>query len=128
MVRSYKNNMITGASPMGLVLISYDLLIKSLDQAKLATEQQDFEHESEFIGRAARVITDLRYALDMEKGGEISQNLASLYHFMTQRLLEGQAKDTVKAIEDVRKLAASLREAWQAVANQEHPVAYAVGA
>jgi len=117
--RAYRSHQVSGAGPLGLVILTYDSLVTSLSRVKAASEAGDFAEEGQFIARALEAIVGLATSLNMEEGGEIAKNLSRLYAYMSRRLLDGQAKDTVAAAEEVMQLAITLREGWQGIEDQQ---------
>ena len=114
--QSYRGLQVESAGPLELVQLTYDALIKSLAQAKVAEEARDAGAEAEHLLRAVEAIFELSGSLNMEEGGSIAVSLASLYAYMSRRLLEGQAQDSAAAIREVLSLAQTLREGWQELA------------
>ena len=117
--QTYREQQIEGASPIGLVLLTYEALLKSLQRAKYAAETGNIEHEANHISRAMEALIELSTSLDFEQGGEMARRLGSLYAFMRQHLLEGMTKDSVKSISEVFSIAQTLSEGWHELAQQQ---------
>jgi len=115
--QSYRGLQVEGAGPLELVQLTYDALIKALAKAQAAEEAKDAAAEADQLSRALEALIELSSSLDMESGGKIAASLASLYAYMSRRLLEGQAQDSASAIAEVMSLAQTLREGWQDLAN-----------
>ncbi len=115
--QKYQSMQVDGASPLELVLLTYDVLIKSLGLAHLAGKEGDLSAEADHLSRAVEALVELSTSLDMEAGGEISSNLLNLYGYMTRRIMEGSASDTAAMIEELLPLANTLREGWQGIAD-----------
>ena len=111
--QQYRGVQVEGASPLELILLTYDVLIKSLRLAKLAGEEKNFAAEADQLSRALAALVELVTSLDMEHGGAIASSLGSLYAYMSSRLIEGNTGDTGAAIDEVLSLANTLREGWQ---------------
>jgi len=111
--KAYRSNQVTGAGPLGLVLLTYDSLVTSLTRARAAAGNGDIAEEARFYARAFEAIVELTTSLNMAAGGEVSRNLASLYSYMSRRLLEGQMQDSLAATTEVLQLATTLREGWK---------------
>ena len=129
---SYQQTDVLTASPMQLIIMLYDDCLKSLEKA-LQGFQVEGPESIEVIGRhllhAQDVITELAISLDMEKGGEIAQNLHRLYDFALSHLSTANVKQEMKPIQDVISILSELKEAWTEVAKHEpvsseptHPV------
>jgi flagellar protein FliS len=54
-------------------------------------------------------------SLDAEKGGEISSNLAGLYLYIQQQLIEGRDRDGFKGDANISGIVTDLLEAWEQI-------------
>ena len=115
--KAYQGNQVEGAGPLGLVLLTYDVLYKSLARARFACESNDFAVEAEQTGRAIEALLELSSALNMEAGGDIAQDLARLYAYMVKRLTADMCSGSTKALTEVIDLVQTLREGWQQIAD-----------
>jgi len=113
----YRGLQVEGAGPLELVRLTYDALINALAKARAAAEAKDAAAEADHLTRALEALIELSTSLNMEAGGKTAASLASLYIYMSRRLLEGQAQDSVAAIGEVSALAQTLREGWQGLAD-----------
>jgi flagellar protein FliS len=109
-------NEVDAASPHKLIALLYDGAIKSVERAKLHIERGEIPQKCEAISRATAILDQgLAGALDMEAGGELSQNLRALYQYMTNRLVQANLKNDVAALDEVTKLLGELSSAWSAI-------------
>jgi len=115
--QAYRGLQVEGAGPLELVLLTYDALIKALVKARAAVEAKDMVAEAEQLSRALQAIIELSTSLNFESGGNISASLASLYAYMSRRLLEGQTRNSAAAIDEVLSLTQTLREGWQGLSS-----------
>ncbi len=122
--QKYRGVQVEGASPLELILLTYDVLIKSLRLAKLAGEEKNMAAEADQLSRALEALIELSTSLDMENGGTIAASLGSLYAYMSRRLLEGSTDDTGAAIDEVLSLVNSLREGWQGLSDSTSGVSH----
>ncbi|HBA83830.1 MAG TPA: flagellar export chaperone FliS [Verrucomicrobia bacterium] len=123
-VRKYQEVNITTASPMELIVMLYDDCIRSLEKAEKAFDMEGperIETINNTLLHAQDIITELAVSLDMEKGGQIAQNLQKLYDFMVNHLSHANINKVVKPVSDVKKMMNELREAWKEVATKESP-------
>lgn len=67
------------------------------------------------ISSAVAIIEHLRLRLDMNAGGEIARNLASLYDYAVKRLLKANADDDPTLVEEVIGLMRELKTGWEAM-------------
>ncbi|ATX78625.1 flagellar protein FliS [Mariprofundus aestuarium] len=120
--QKYRGVQVEGANPLELVLLTYDVLIKSLNLAKFAGEEKNYAAEAQNLSRAIEALVELVTSLDSENGGTIASSLGSLYAYMNRRLIEANAGgDIAEAIDEVLALANTLREGWQGLADGNSP-------
>ncbi len=117
--KHYRGRQVEGASPLGLLLLTYEVLVQSLTRARLAAESGNIEIQTEQTTRAMEALLELISSLDHEKGGEIADHLSSLYVYMYRRMMEGQDEHIVASLDEVMRLAQTLREGWQDLARQQ---------
>ena len=117
--QAYQGNQVEGASPLGLILLTYDALNKSLGRAKLAIETDDFAQEGEHTGRAMEALIELSSSLNVEEGGDVAIGLARLYVYMVNTLTEHMCSGSSQGVDEVMALAQTLRDGWQQLSDQE---------
>ena len=73
------------------------------------------EAKARYINNAIGIIGGLNDALDLEKGGDLAQNLRSLYQYINMRLLEASIEKNVEKLDEVASLMKDIKEAWDAI-------------
>ncbi len=98
----------------------YDEAVRQLDYAmeELGKSSPRFDLASNAIIKTQDLITELMVSLDFEKGGDIAQNLFSLYMFFNKQLMEANVKKDVDILKNVRRLVSDLRDAWHQAINK----------
>ena len=114
--KAYQGNQVEGSGPLGLVLLTYEALYKALGRAEYAIDAGDIAAEAEHTSRALEAIVELSSSLNMEEGGEIAANLASIYNYIFKLLTEGMCSSSTDHIKEVMQLVQTLREGWQQLA------------
>ncbi|THF64152.1 flagellar export chaperone FliS [Pseudothauera rhizosphaerae] len=110
---------VEAASPHQLILMLYDGALLALRTASMAMESNDIPKKGAAISKAIDIIANgLKVSLDLNNGGEIATRLDALYEYMTDRLLYANLHNNPAAVDEVAGLLASLREAWQGIADQ----------
>ena len=107
---AYKQNAILTASPEELTLMLYNGLVKFIMIAQKAVDDKDIQKAHENIIRAEDIIIEFRSTLDMQY--ELSQGLAMLYEYMSDRLMEANITKDREILEEVLHLAKDLRDTW----------------
>ena len=116
--RQYIVNKVETASPLMLIIMLYDEAIKMCAQARddLGMDKESVHNK---LIKAQKIITELTVSLNMEAGGEVAENLKSLYIYLHMRLVEGNIENSADKIDEVVHILRDLREAWHTV-NQEN--------
>jgi flagellar protein FliS len=107
------------ASPAKLVSMLYDKVTLSLKEAIAAIEAGEVEARWRANARAMEILSHMWSTLDVEKGGEIAQNLESLFSFMLTRLPEVDLRNDPEPAREVISLLEPLRESWRELAKRE---------
>lgn len=112
---TYQQANVFTANPQRIVLMCYELAIGHLKKAKTHNELKEFEAKAKSLQTVMDVIHELRQALDFKLGGEVAKNLDALYHYMTNRLIDGDLKKDVKSFDEVTDMLEELLSAWKEI-------------
>jgi flagellar protein FliS len=112
----YLQTQVQSRSPLELVVMLYDGAIQSADAAREAMVSGNIAARRAALSKMMAIISQLQNTLDMERGGEIAENLDRIYAWATARLLDAVVKRDTQPIDEVRRVLESLREAWQTIA------------
>ncbi len=118
-IDQYRKAAVTSASPLELVVMLYDGALRFMEAGKLAMQTGDTYKQNEDLKRAQRIIVELTSCLDLQRGGEIAQNLSALYSFAYDRLVQGNVYDRPAYIDQAIKVFSDLREGWAGLVAQE---------
>ena len=116
--QAYRDSSVLTAPPERLVVMLYDGAHRFLFQAAHAMRSGDLSLMNNRMQRAEAILSELRGTLNHEQGGEIAGRLESIYDFCQRHLLEARLKRDAERIEQVMKLLAELRDAWEQVASR----------
>ncbi|MCH8506840.1 MAG: flagellar export chaperone FliS, partial [Ectothiorhodospiraceae bacterium] len=83
------------ADPHRLIQMLMEGFLTRVAQARGAMERGQTADKGVEIGKAISIVEGLRVSLDMERGGELSESLASLYEYMQRRLLEANLHNDI---------------------------------
>ena len=114
-------------SPLELVVMLYDGMLRFLVEAREADGRKDLRARAKAISRTLAILAELQNTLDLENGGQVADQLDDLYTYATSRLLDVTLKQDVSGIDEVHKLLAPIRDAWGQIATQP-PAPQAVAA
>ena len=118
-ISKYLTQEVMTASPAKLVSMLYDKVTLSLKEAIAAIEAGEIETRWRANARAMEILSHMWSTLDVEKGGEIGQNLESLFSFMLARLPEVDLRNDPEPAREVIELLEPLRESWRELAKRE---------
>lgn len=122
---TYREVGVKTASQGKLVVMLYQGACSHLEEA-IAMIQSDgkiladnIEKFGIHVQKVQDIITELQVSLDMEKGGEIAQNLMSLYIYFNKELLTAGIKHDKVKLEFILNLLNQLRESWETASNTQ---------
>jgi len=105
---------ILGADPHRLIVLLFDGAEAALIKAQDCLAAQDVTGRSDALLKAIDIITSgLSASLNLEQGGEVAQNLKSLYDYMVSRLIHANIHQDPRAISEVQKLLGEVSGAWR---------------
>ena len=100
------------ATPVRLVIMLYEQIIKDLQRALTAIGKHDVESRTREIGHALLVLGQLQGTIDHERGGEVARNLDRFYFLLRANLIESQFKVAPHLLQKQIRSLLELREAW----------------
>jgi len=103
---------VAAADPHRLIQMLMDGAQEKIAVAKGYMERGDIARKGGHISWAISIIDGLRASLDVEKGGEIAQNLDDLYDYMTRRLARANIENNPDLLDEVASLLRSIKSAW----------------
>jgi len=103
------------ASPYQLVALLFQKLLGNIATAKGAISQSNFDKKGTEISNAIAIIGVLEGSLDFEKGGEISNNLASLYTFCSEQLLVASTDNNIEKLEEIIQILLPIKAGWDSI-------------
>jgi flagellar protein FliS len=112
-INEYKRTVIETTDKVQIVYMLYEGALNHLKIAKKKMESGDSIAKGIHISKATAIISELSNVLDMEKGGEISLNLRSLYEFVLQQLLQANLNNDIAAIDSSGQVIETLKSGWK---------------
>ena len=104
---------VLGRSPIELILLVYDRIADNLSRASAAIDERRDDTLADSVNQAVDLISQgLIASLDFERGGDIAQNLSSIYEYCLRSLLAARLHKDPSAIQEIAVLLADLRQAW----------------
>ncbi|CAI8952280.1 flagellar export chaperone FliS [Methylocaldum szegediense] len=111
---------INDASPHRLIQMLMEGFLARVNTAKGAMKYGNVTVKGENISKAIAIVGGLEEGLDMEKGGELAQNLRNMYHYIRSRLLVANKENQPQILDEVAGLMREIKSAWDAIPNELH--------
>jgi flagellar protein FliS len=108
---AYTESSVLSATPERLVVMLYDGAIRFLYAGAAAAREGRRDVARDRLRRAQAVIDELNRSLDMSQG-QIARNLRDLYSFCSRHLIDSTLNGNPEGYEEIARLLAELREAW----------------
>jgi len=104
------------ATPHGLVMLLFDAARIAVHDARVQMQLKQIAAKGAAIGKAVEIIeVGLKSSLDLERGGQIAEQLYSLYEYMVERLTLANLRDEPAHLEEVGRLLADIEGAWRQI-------------
>jgi len=117
--QAYARTHVQSRSPLELVVMLYDGLLRHVEDARAALAARDLIRKKEAVSRALAILSELQSTLNLERGGEIASSLDDLYTYVNGRLLDGSARNDAPPFEEAARVLRPLRDAWAEIAARE---------
>ncbi|MBK7354065.1 MAG: flagellar export chaperone FliS [Nitrosomonas sp.] len=111
---------VASADSHKLILMLFEGSINALSRAKQEILHNNIAAKGEMISKAISIIDNgLKASLDITVGGEIANNLQTLYEYMTRQLLIANIQNNIETINEIIELLSQLQQAWGSIGNKE---------
>lgn len=111
---AYVDNETLNVEPVELICLLYAKAIEKLNHGKDCFRAGRTREGNEAIAFAMEIIVELQGALS-EEGGEIATNLADLYDYVQNRLIEALGRTQTAPVDEAVRLLSILLEGWKEV-------------
>lgn len=108
---------ITQANRSELVVITFDLIIESIEEAKKAFEKEDFIIYEKELKRVQKLLNELMGSLDHRF--PIAKDLFQLYSFSNRRVAAALFKREPELLNNVTSIMEKLRVGFEGVAKED---------
>ena len=115
---AYKKTSIHTASKEQILLMLYQAAIKNCKKAMEAIDEGQIAKKGEFIGKLQDIIIELNNSLNHEVGGDVADELASLYDYLLYETTQANIKIDKKPLESVHQILGTLYEGWSQAVKQ----------
>jgi|GEM_PF-973100 flagellar protein FliS len=110
---AYRQTEVESASPVELVILLCDTLVKDLKQVIASIRAGNIEERVRHSNHAFDVLKELDLMLDFENGGNTAKELAGVYSYVRAKLMESQFKLDPAVLERQIEFMTQIRDAWK---------------
>lgn len=108
---------ISQANRSELIVIIYELMLKSIVEAKQALGREDFDAADVELKRAQGFLCELRGSLDFQF--PVSYRLASLYRYVNEQLVKSITRRRDVNLDSCERVLKGLKQSFEEVARQD---------
>jgi flagellar protein FliS len=119
--QEYQRTQVTTAGKEKVLLMLYEGCIRFMKLARARMLEKKIAEKGKYISRSIDIISELMNTLDHKTGGQLSNDLESLYLFMIDKLIDANIRNNPEDIDVVIDLMSNLYVAWNDVVNNPRP-------
>ena len=108
----------TNISKTKQVVMAYDGILKLIQQARQAIEEENPEARFNALQRACMIVLTLQTSLDQVNGGEIAKMMDNFYFSIDVRLMRQNLNPNIEMLDRIAKEVRLMRDAWADVDKQ----------
>ena len=117
--RAYLATQVNTTTQGDLLVMLYDAAIKFLNQAKVEIGNKNYAQKGILISKTIDIVGELANSLNKEKGGELAQNLNSIYFFLSTRLAKANLRMSTEMVDEVIHILSTLRGAYAQISGED---------
>lgn len=106
------------ADPHSLISMLFNGLQERIAVARGALQRKDHASKGRAVGQSIEILSYLQSCLNLEQGGEIAENLNSLYAYMSNQLFMAGANNDDALFEEVKSLLTEVQSGWDGIRGQ----------
>lgn len=114
---TYYQTHVQSQSPLELVVLLYDGMLRFMRVAAEAIERNDLAAKGAAVSRALAIVGELQGSLNTQQGKDVAAGLDGLYTYVTGRLTDANVRNDSTPVHESIRLMTPLRDAWAAVAS-----------
>ena len=109
--QKYMQQSVTTMTPAQLLIALYDKMILELNKAIIFIDEKDIPKAHNSLTRAGEIVDALDAHLKVKY--EISDNLATLYQYFREKILEANMKKNAELIKEILPMIQQIRDAFE---------------
>ncbi|HOV41506.1 MAG TPA: flagellar export chaperone FliS [Oscillospiraceae bacterium] len=114
--QKYMQQSVSTMTPLQLVIALYDKAEQELQKAIYYIENKDYANANNSIIKVQNIVSTLDASLKMKY--EISENLASLYAYFKERLIQANIKKDTEILKELMPFFKELKESFEEISKK----------
>lgn len=110
---AYKKTSVNTASKEQILLMLYQAAIKNCKKAIESIDANEIAQKGEYIAKLQDIVIELNNSLDFEVGGEISEELSSLYDYIIYASTQANINIDKVPLESCLNVLVTLYDGWK---------------
>lgn len=106
---------VENASPHRLIDMLFEGLQERITQAKGAIQYKNIELKGSRINSAISILNGLRENLNVDEGGEVAENLDTLYIYIQNILAKAHVENDADLLDQASGLIENVHSAWREI-------------
>ncbi len=106
---------VESASPHQLITMLLDGALAALASAKGEIARKNIEARATQLNKANSIVMALKDYLDLDRGGEIAENLFFLYDYIIRGIIEANRDQNPDKLQELIGLLLELKQGWAAM-------------
>ena len=91
----------------------FDRCVRDIASARAAIEARDIRGKAVALDHALQIVVELKASLDVAAAPELCANLAALYDFVSERLIEANTALALKPLDQATRIMTELGDAFR---------------
>lgn len=91
----------------------FDRCVRDIADARAAIERRDIQSKATALDHAMQIVGELKASLDVAAAPELCANLAALYDFVAQRLIDANATLATPPLDQATRVMRELGDAFR---------------
>lgn len=114
-IDQYKNVNANSASPHRLIQLLLETYLTRIDESIQAIKNNDVNSKNKAINKAISILGGLEESLNMDDGGDIAENLKSIYTYSRNQVMQACVDGNVDHLIETKNLIITIKEAWDKI-------------
>jgi len=108
---------IESITPYHVITLLLDGALSRIDEAMASLSDGEIDQANLLIQKTIGIVNGLRESLDLSQGGDIANNLDTLYEYILHRLNDVDVSTPINTLTEVKNLLQEVHEGWVGISD-----------